>query len=49
MLGGGIHVDRVPIDDRGDDQIEAGCPILLRLMAAIDDTALTECVSVDLR
>ena len=44
MLGGGIHVDRVPIDDCGDDQVEAGCPILLRLVAAVDDAALAECV-----
>lgn len=42
MLGGGIHVDRVPIDDRRDDQVEAGCPILLGFMAAIDDAALAE-------
>ena len=44
MLGGGVHVDRVPIDDRRDNQIEAGCPILLRLVAAVDDAALAECV-----
>ena len=42
MLGGGVHVDRVPIDDRRDDQVEPGCPILLRLMAAVDDTALAK-------
>ena len=37
-------VDRVPINDCGDDQVEAGCPILLCLMAAVDDTALAECI-----
>jgi len=42
MLSGGVHVDRVPIDDRCDDQVEAGCPILLRLVAAVDDPALAE-------
>lgn len=40
MLDGGVHVDRVPIDDGGDGQVEAGCPILLGLMAAIDDAPL---------
>ena len=44
MLGGDIHVDGVPIDDRGNDQIEARCAILLRLMASVDDAALAECV-----
>ena len=44
MLDGGVHVDCVPIDDSGDDQVEAGCPILLGLMAAVDDAALTESV-----
>src|SRR3546814_13019457 len=46
MLDGGVHVSRVPIDNGGDHQVEAGCPILLGLMAAIDDAPLTE--SVDL-
>src|SRR3546814_5848170 len=44
MLGSGIHVDRVPIDDRGDDQVEAGCAIFLCLMTAVDDPTLAECV-----
>ena len=44
MLGGGVHVDRVPIDDRRDNQIEAGCPILLGFMATVDDAPLTESV-----
>ena len=37
MLDGGVHVSRVPIDNGGDHQVEAGCPILLGLMAAIDE------------
>ena len=44
MLDGGVHVSRVPIDNGGDHQVEAGCPILLGLMAAIDDAPLTESV-----
>ncbi len=42
MLDGGIHIDRVPIDDGGDDQVEARSPILLGLMAEVDDASLTE-------
>ena len=44
MLDGGVHVSRVPIDNGGDHQVEAGCPRLLGLMAAIDDAPLTESV-----
>lgn len=43
MRNGIGHVGRIPIDDCGDDEIEAGCPILLGLMATIDDTPLSEC------
>src|SRR3546814_7967217 len=44
MLGSGIHVDRVPIDDSGDDQVEAGCAIFLCLMTTVDDPTREVCV-----
>lgn len=36
------HIGRIPVHDRGDDEVEAGGAVLLALMAAIDDTALPE-------
>ena len=37
------HVVGIPVDDRRNHEIEAGCPIELRLMAAVDDPPLPEC------
>ena len=36
------HIGRIPVHDRGDDEVEAGGAVLLALMASIDDTALPE-------
>jgi hypothetical protein len=33
---------RVPVDDRGDDQVQARCPVLLRRGAAVCDPTLLE-------
>src|SRR3546814_5936471 len=44
MLDSSAHVGLVPIDDGGDDQVEARCAILLGFMAAINDAPLPECV-----
>src|SRR3546814_9073148 len=44
MLDSSAHVGLVPIDDGGDDQVEARCAILLGFMAAINDEPLPECV-----
>jgi hypothetical protein len=35
-------VGRVPVDDRGDDQVQPRCPVLLRLGAAVCDPTLLE-------
>jgi hypothetical protein len=45
MIDGVGHVGRVPIDDRGDHEVEARRPILLCFMATIDDPALPESVN----
>lgn len=42
MRNGVGHVGRVPVDDRRDHEVQAGCPILLGLMTAIDDPPLAE-------
>jgi hypothetical protein len=42
-MGNGIgHVGRIPIDDGRDDEVQPGGAVLLRLMAAVDDSALPE-------
>ena len=38
------HVAGVPVDDRGDDEVEAGSPVLLGRVASVDDPPLTESV-----
>lgn len=36
------HIGRVPVHDRGDDEVETGGAVLLGFVATIDDTALPE-------
>ncbi|ODR92241.1 hypothetical protein A8M32_06265 [Sinorhizobium alkalisoli] len=36
------HIDRVPIDDCRDDEVQARRPVLLGLMTAVDDAPLSE-------
>lgn len=44
QMGNSIgHVGGIPINDGRDDQVQPGGAILLRLMAAVDDSALPEC------
>src|SRR3546814_11268775 len=42
MLYRGIHVDRVTIDDRGDDQVEAGCATFQCRMTAVGESTLAQ-------
>lgn len=43
MRNGIGYVGGIPIDDCGDDEIEAGSPILLGLATTIDVPPLAEC------
>jgi len=42
ILDGIGDVGGVPVDDRGDDQIQSGRAILQRLVGPVDDPPLTE-------
>ena len=40
VLGGFVHVRSVPVDDRGDDQVQGHDTLLLGIVRAVTDTAL---------
>ena len=39
------HICCIPINDGADDEVQPRCPVLLGLMATIDDAPLTESVN----
>ena len=43
MLSGFIHIQRIPVDDGGDDQIERHGAFLLRKTRSVIDTTLGRC------
>jgi hypothetical protein len=45
MLDGIGQVGRVPVDDRGDHQVQPRRPELLRIVTAIGDATLLECAN----
>jgi hypothetical protein len=40
VLDGAVEVDGVPVDDRGGDEAQAGCPEALILEGPVTDFAL---------